>query len=58
MSSLKTGLYSRIFKHFILNASGHEKRELEAKCYYDPSQLFYDVPHFAMLDKCGKNWFL
>jgi hypothetical protein len=43
MSSLKKALYSGISKHFILNTSGHVETELGAKCYYDPSQLFYDL---------------
>jgi hypothetical protein len=30
-------------------------KDLEAKCYYDPIRLFYGLPYFARLDKCGKN---
>jgi hypothetical protein len=41
MCSLKLGHYSSIFKHFILNTSGHI--ETDVKCSSDPSLLIYGL---------------
>jgi hypothetical protein len=55
MSSLQEGIYSRNFKYFISDTSGHVEKELEAKCNNTPVQLFCGLPCYSRLDKGGEN---